>query len=229
MNMHGDVKRRYQSPLRQAQARTTRKAVIGAAARLFAERGYVTTSIDDIAAAAGVSRATVFSSVGGKAVLLKTAFDVAIVGDDEPVALPDRPRSKAIREEPDQRRYLALYAGLVTEMWVRLGGIYEAVRGAASADPEARGLWETHQAQRRVGAANVVGDLQRKGSLREGLEVEAAADIVWVLNDPGLYHQLVDRQGWAPETFARWLAEAMQRLLLADELPTGVSSRPPDA
>jgi hypothetical protein len=46
--------------------------------------------------------------VGGKPALLKTAFDVAIVGDDEPVSLPDRPRSKAIREEPDQRRYLAL-------------------------------------------------------------------------------------------------------------------------
>src|SRR2546426_12500193 len=115
MNTEGDVKRSYQSPLRQAQARTTRKAVIGAAARLFAERGYVATSIDDIAAAAGVSRATVFSSVGGKPVLLKTAFDVAIVGDDEPVSLPDRPRSKAIREEPDQRRYLALYAGLGTD------------------------------------------------------------------------------------------------------------------
>jgi AcrR family transcriptional regulator len=215
------VKRPYQSPLRQAQARTTRAAVIGAAARLFAGHGYVATSIDDIAAAAGVSRATVFSSVGGKPVLLKTAFDVAIVGDDEPVSLPDRPRSKAIREEPDQRRYLALYAALVTEMWVRLGGIYEAVRGAASADPEARELWETHQAQRRAGAANVVGDLLRKGSLREGLEERAAADIVWVLNDPGLYHQLVDRQGWTPERFQEWLAESMDRLLLPDQLPTG--------
>jgi AcrR family transcriptional regulator len=221
MNKDGGVKRSYQSPLRQAQARTTRAAVIRAAARLFAEHGYVATSIDDIAAAAGVSRATVFSSVGGKPVLLKTAFDVAIVGDDEPVSLPDRPRSKAIREEPDQRRYLALYAALVTEMWVRLGGIYEAVRGAASADPEARELWEAHQGQRRVGAANVVGDLLRKGSLRDGLEERAAADVVWVLNDPGLYHQLVDRQGWTAKRFEEWLAESMGRLLLPDQLPSG--------
>ena len=226
MNTEGGVKRPYQSPLRQAQARTTRKAVIGAAARLFAERGYVATSIDEIAAAAGVSRATVFSSVGGKPVLLKAAFDVAIVGDDEPVSLPDRPRSKAIREEPDQRRYLSMYAGLVTEMWVRLGGIYEAVRGAASADPEAGDLWETHQAQRRVGAANVVGDLLGKGSLREGLEEGAAADIVWVLNDPGLYHQLVDRQGWKPERFETWLAESMVRLLLPDQSNSGKPALP---
>jgi hypothetical protein len=73
--------------------------------------------------------------------------------------------------------------------------------------------------QRWVGAANVVGDLLRKGSLRDELAERAAADILWVLNDPGLYHQLVGRQGWAPETFAEWLAETMQRLLLADQLP----------
>ena len=115
-----EVKRPYQSTLRGAQAQSTREAVIAAAARLFAEKGYAATSIEDIAAAAGVSRATVFTSVGGKAKLLKTALDVAIVGDDEPIALPDRPRSKAIRAEPDPRKYLALYAELVTEMDGRL-------------------------------------------------------------------------------------------------------------
>src|SRR5260370_32162154 len=118
-----EVKRPYQSSLRGAQAEATREDVIAAAARLFAEKGYAATSIEEIAAAAGVSRTTVFTSVGGKAKLLKTALDVAIVGDDEPISLPDRPRSKAIRAEPDPRKYLALYAELVTEMDGRLAGI----------------------------------------------------------------------------------------------------------
>jgi len=68
----------------------------------------------------------VFTSVGGKPRLLKSALDVAIVGDDEPIALPERPRSVAIRAEPDPRRYVTLYAELVTEMGGRLAGIYEA-------------------------------------------------------------------------------------------------------
>lgn len=208
------VKPRYKSPLRETQARGTRDAVIDAAGRLFAERGYVATSIEDIAAAAGVSRATVFNSVGGKPVLLKTAFDVAIVGDDEPIALPDRPRSCAIRAEPDPRRYLALYAELVTEMAGRLAAISEAVRSAAGADPDARRLWATHQAQRRQGAANVVSDVLHKGRLRTGLHREDAADIVWVLNDPGLYGHLVLGRGWKPARFRAWLAEMMQRELL---------------
>jgi TetR/AcrR family transcriptional regulator, regulator of autoinduction and epiphytic fitness len=218
MKVGSKVKRPYQSTLRGAQAQSTREAVIGAAARLFAERGYAATSIEDIAGAAGVSRATVFTSVGGKAKLLKTALDVAIVGDDEPVALPERPRSKAIRAEPDPRKYLALYAELVTEMDGRLAGIHEAVRGAAGVDPDARALWETHLAQHRQGAANVIADLNRKGGIRPGLDPESAADIVWLLG-PGTYHMLVSRRGWSPKRFQAWLTETFISQLLPAERP----------
>jgi AcrR family transcriptional regulator len=217
MNRRRDVKRPYESTLRGAQARSTREVIIAAATRLFVEQGYVAASIEQIAAAAGVSRATIFTSVGGKPMLLKRALDVAIVGDDQPVALPERPRSVAIRAEPDPRRYLTLYAELVTEMGGRLAGIYEAVRGAAGADPDARALWESHLEQRRTGAANVVGDILRKGRLRKGVDPEVAADIVWVLNDPGLYHSLVHRRHWTPGKYRAWLAATMVRQLLPDE------------
>jgi AcrR family transcriptional regulator len=216
MTAEAEVKRRYQSTLRGTHAQSTRKAVIAAAGRLFVERGYAATSIEEIAAAAGVSRATVFTSVGGKPKLLKTALDVAIVGDDEPLSLPERPRSKAIRAEPDPRKYLALYAELVTEMDGRLAGIHEAARGAAGVDPEARALWESQLAQHRQGAANVVGDLMRKGGIRPGLDPEAAADIVWLLG-PGAYYMLVHRRGWSPDRFQAWLTETFIRQLLPDE------------
>ena len=211
-----EVKRSYQSSLRGAQAQSTREAVIAAAGRLFAERGYAATSIEEIAAAAGVSRATVFTSVGGKSKLLKTALDVAIVGDDEPIPLPDRPRSRAIRAEPDPRKYLALYAELVTEIDGRLAGIHEAVRGAAGADRDARALWETHLAQHRQGAANVIGDLARKGGIRKDLDPETAADIVWLLG-PGTYQMLVHTRGWSPDRFQEWLTETYISQLLPPE------------
>src|SRR6266704_619949 len=224
MKVGAEVKRSYQSSLRGAQAQSTREAVIAAASRLFTERGYAATSIEEIAAAAGVSRATVFTSVGGKARLLKTALDVAIVGDDAPRALPDRPRSKAIRAEPDARKYLALYAELVTEMDGRLAGIHEAVRGAAGVDPDARTLWESHLAQHRQSAANVIADLTRKGGLRPGLDPDAAADIVWLLG-PGAYHMLVHRRGWSPERFQAWLTETFISQLLPVEVPRSRSGR----
>src|SRR5438270_7480116 len=136
------VKRKYDSSLRRDQARATRRAIIDAAARLFAQHGYAATSVDQIAESAGVGRATVFAAVGGKAALLKAAYDVAIVGDDEPVSLVERPRSQRILADPDPYGQLALYAELCTEMAGRLSGIHEAVHGGAHVDPEVRELWD---------------------------------------------------------------------------------------
>jgi len=93
--------RTYRSPLRDEQVRGTRRAVVAAAHDLFVEHGYAATTIDAVAERAGVSRKTVFSAVGGKAVLLKLALDWALAGDDEPVPLADRPEVRQERRETD--------------------------------------------------------------------------------------------------------------------------------
>ena len=208
------VKRGYRSPLREAGARATRAAIVTAATRLFIELGYAATSVDAIADAAGVSRATVFATFGGKAAILKAAYDVALVGDDEPVPLADRPRSKVVQAEPDAGRLLEGYAEILTEISGRLAPIYEAVRGGASADPEAREVWEKIQTERRIGGANVVRLLTARRALRKDLDREIAGDLVWVLNDPGLYFMLVHRRRWSPVRFRGWLAETLKAQLL---------------
>ena len=207
-------KKRYESPLRKAQAQSTRMLVLDAARRLFAERGYVATSVDEIAKAAGVGRATVFASVGGKPTLLKQAYDVGLVGDDQPISLPDRPRSQAIRSDPDPYRLLAGYAELVTEIAGRIAGIYEAVRQASGADREARALWAEILRQRRAGMDNLVRDLTTRISLRDGLDARQAADIAWVFTDPWQYHMLVMQRGWTPEQYRVWLTETLRSQLL---------------
>ena len=209
------VKRQdYRSPLRSAQAAATRETIIRAAAALFIERGFGATSIDAVAAAAGVGRATVFTSVGGKAVLLRAAYDVALVGDDEPIPLPERAWAKNVREAPTQRSAIERYADGITDYGGRVAPIYEALRGAASTDPEVRTMWEEIRKERRGGAANFVRVLTERGPLRRDLDEDAAADIVWVLNDPGLYHQLVIERGWQPTLYCRWLRETMSSQLL---------------
>jgi len=214
LNKEPAVKRTYRSPLRSAQAGQTRRAIIDAATLLFVRDGYGATSIEAIAEAAGVSRATVFTACGSKAALLKTAYDVALVGDDVDVPLPLRPQSIAIRAEPDPRRYLERYAGLIVELGSRVAAIYEAIRGAASADPDIRPVWDKIQGERRIGAAHVVADAGSKGPLRAGLDLEAAADLVWVLVDPGLCHMLVNGRGWSSRRYAEWLGRALCHELL---------------
>ena len=49
---------------REEYAEATRQAIVGAARRLFSERGYFATKVDDIAALARVAPATVYAVSG---------------------------------------------------------------------------------------------------------------------------------------------------------------------
>src|SRR5262245_35111070 len=129
------VKRAYSSDLRAAQARRTRRQIVDAAGSLFAEHGFSATTVDAIASRAGVSRKTVFTSVGGKVELLKLAYDYAMAGDDEPVAMIDREGLQDVINEPDPYRQLELYARFVSAANSRVARLYVVLRGAAEVDP----------------------------------------------------------------------------------------------
>jgi len=207
------VKRHYASAVRAEQVRATRRAVVEAARELFVRQGWTATSIEQVAAAAGVSRATVFT-VGGKPELLKLAYDTAIGGDDEDVAMADRPAVRELAAAPDLDALAARYVELVVAAGVRVAGIYVALRAAADADERVRALFADVQAQRLTGATGFVATLTARGWLRPGLEPEAAADVLWTLLDPGLYAALVLDRAWPPERFAAWWERTLRAQLL---------------
>ena len=94
------------------KVRLSRGKVLDAARTLFLARGYDGTTITAIASGARVSVQTVYNTVGSKAEVLKASYDVALAGDDEPVAIRDRPAFRAMAAETDGRRFLARYAAL---------------------------------------------------------------------------------------------------------------------
>jgi len=206
--------RSYSSTLRADQARRTRRRIVDAAAELFAEHGYAGTTIDAVATAAGVSRKTVFDSVGGKAQLMKLAYDFAIVGDDEPVPLADRPEMRAMLAEPDYGKRLAMYASLVVGIDRRLSSAWRAFEGAATSDPEAAKFYVAMVQQRRQAMREAAQMFADAGALRPDLDVEVAADLMWFYNDPSLYDKLVRQRGWSISRFESWLTEALQVQLL---------------
>ncbi len=209
------VKRPYDSPARRSKAQATRADVIAAAASLFAARGYTATTAAAVAERAGVSRATVFNSVGGKPDLLRAAYRLAVRGEHPDIPLGQQARSRTIQSEPDPARLLEGYAQVCTEIAPRLSPLYETIRAAARADHEAAELWDELQSERRVGAGRVVTALEQRGHLPAPLDASHAADILWVLNDPGLYHLLVEQRGWSRTLFRTWLTETMKSQLLA--------------
>lgn len=198
-----------------AQAQTTRRAIVDAAAALFVERGYGATSVDAIAAAAGVSRKTVFTAAGGKLETLKLALDWAIAGDDAPIPVLERPHVRAALAEPDARRILRDFATNILEVMSRTAALTRVLESAAGLDADLRALNDDLRAQRQLGMTFLASVLDERGALRPGLTVTEAADVLWLLNDSTPYHRLVVEQGWPADRYEAWLADTLLSLLVA--------------
>jgi AcrR family transcriptional regulator len=211
--MSGTVKRDYRSQLRTAQAEQTRRSVIDAASRLFVEHGYGATTVDEIADQAGVSRKTVFTTVGGKLELLKTAIDWAVAGDDEPIALQDRAAFRKLLEKSDPRTLLEGWAHVLVEIDARVAALFQALEVAAGMDAAARALLEQSRRQRLDGARTIVERLADLNALGD-LGVDEAVDVAWLAGDPALYDRLVRERGWSPRRFEEWLAGTLVGQLL---------------
>lgn len=207
-----DVKRPYRAPRRAEAARTTRRAIIDAAHVLFVGQGYGTTTIDQIAVRAGVSRPTVFS-VGSKAELLKLARDVAMAGDDEAVNVTSRARFQRLLAEPDAVVTVRLFAEHVCDLLGRYSALDEVVRQAAGSDDEISRLWQASETQRLKAARLVVANLAGKAELR--LPPDRAADVLWLLMAPDSYRRLVHMRRWSRARYTDWYAETMTTQLLA--------------
>jgi AcrR family transcriptional regulator len=207
-------KRAYRSDLRAEQARRTRWQIVTAAGELFAHRGYAGTTIDAVAERARVSRKTVFTAVGGKPVLLKLAYDWAVVGDDEEIPLVERERIQKMRQEPDPVRLLEAYSRHFAEVVVRVAPLYLALRNAADADDEARGLFAEVQAERMRGMRMLAEQLARIGGLRPGLSVRRANDLLFFHIDPAHYELLVLTRGWSIAAFRDWFLSSLKLHLL---------------
>ncbi|MFB8775957.1 TetR/AcrR family transcriptional regulator [Streptomyces broussonetiae] len=209
-------RRRYDSPLRDQQARRTRQAIVAAAARLFADRGYAATSLADIATDAAVARPTAFAAFGSKAALLREVVDRALAGDDEPVPVAERPWFRPVREGRTPQAVLRAYAEVCRLIGGRAAEIFEVVRRAADEGPELSRLWETMQRNRRAGATMVVDRIEALDPGPRGLDHERAVDIVWMFNDPSHYRSLVLTCGWSDQEYTAWIADQMSHGLRLD-------------
>src|SRR5258708_7477880 len=120
--MNDDVKpgRPYQGAARQARTRRTRAAVAAAALSLFAERGYAATTIEAISDRSDTPQATVYRLFSAKLGIFKALLDVSVAGDDEAVAMLDRPQVRALLSAEDPKDQLAGFAALAGDVMARV-------------------------------------------------------------------------------------------------------------
>ncbi len=188
---------------------------MAAARELFLAQGYGATTVEQIAERAGVSKPTVFSAVGNKQEVLATLRPVALGADDPGPTVAEREPWQRVVNEPDPYRAVELEVEHLTDLWSRHAELNDVLRGAAgSGDPALQELFETGEGQRLIAAQRFVHALADKGSVRDGLDREAATDVVWLLIAPENYHALVSARGWPRARYEQWLTDALTHALL---------------
>jgi AcrR family transcriptional regulator len=114
--------------VRELQRQLTRRLLLDAAARLFAADGYTATTIDEIAAAAGANRATLYLHFDGKEALAR-----ALLGEVYELTLE---QLETLADEPAWTRpVLRAWIAANAELWPRgaemMAGLREAMIATA--------------------------------------------------------------------------------------------------
>jgi AcrR family transcriptional regulator len=201
-----DARRAYDGTRRQAQAQATRLEIQEAARRLFIERGYNATTMAEIARAAGVAYQTVYSAFGNKLGLAQeiiwSSFEVEGVNE----MLDDA------RKSTDPHVWVSTGARVARIIGDRLGELLRLMR--ESGDPQLMAEWRAVEDRRREQEIAWRDKLVESGSLAPTLTPDEALSVMWALTGTQLHYQLVTQQGWSPDRYEQWLADALRTLVL---------------
>jgi AcrR family transcriptional regulator len=198
------------TPSRKQRAAATRQRMMDAAYRVFSARGYAKTTMEAIAAEAGVAVQTVYFTFHAKAAVLQAAYEYAVLGAER--TPPHRMDWwRAADAESDIGRAVAhIVVGSVV-VFERAAPLVWAVHG----DEDARPTYEFNENLRRSGYAQLIAILVRKQRLRRGLTRRRARDIMLTLLGPQVYFLFTTELGWTTQQYAAWAKGALLRELFS--------------
>jgi AcrR family transcriptional regulator len=166
------------------------RAILDAALRLMAAEGYARMSMDRVAAAAGVTKATIYRRYPGKAALATAAL--ADLRERRPVPASDDPRADLV-EELERFR-----AGIERPRGMAMLG---TVLAEEAHTPE---LIEHFRRDVVLPRRARLREILRRARLRDGLDAETAAAML-----VGSYYATYLARGRPPRSWARRLADAV--------------------
>ena len=197
---------------RAVQAADTRALIVSVAGRLFAEQGYVPTTIDAIASESGVALQTVYNSVGNKAALLSAVLDAAASGPHSPSNVLELMRQRTA-EAPDLDALIAVLADWFVEVHRRTGPVMGVIAQAAAVDPSVAKLQAGRALQRLERYGEAAAAVRSLGGLQSGMSDADAAAAIWSLGHPQTYRTLVGDAGWTVKAYRGWLLRSLAAAL----------------
>jgi AcrR family transcriptional regulator len=196
---------------REEYAEATRRAIVAAARRLFSERGYFATKVDDIASVARVAPATIYAVSGGKQGLLRTLTDVLTT---DPIV---QATIGGAEELDDPAAIMRLLATGVRKVREQFGDIMRVLLTTAPHDKAVAENLALATRRFRAAFVPIIRKLMSLGALREGLNEADAVDVLWFYFGYSGMFTLCDDNGWTYERAESWLCEAASRSLLREE------------
>jgi AcrR family transcriptional regulator len=193
---------------REVTAAETRREILGAARRLFAEHGYANTSVQEVAAEAGVAIQTVYASVGTKSALVLALNDLL----DEEAGVAEL--AVELLEESDPARLIAMGVHLTRQLNERCGDLIWVLLSAEPSEPDAAAAVADGLRRHDQGAAGIAHRLASLGALHDGLPPERAAAVLSMMTAPAGWRQLTEGSGWSFDDAEAWLTTSLTPLLL---------------
>lgn len=195
---------------RDEYAAATRQAILEAARKLFAERGYFATKVDDIATAARVAPATVYVVSGGKYGLLT---ELIRIWTTDPIVETATARMIDMTDPVFIVRELAAGSRRMREQYA---DIMRVILATAPHDEAVAKALADATLVYRTAFVPIAERLAKLGALRPGIDVAAAIDLFWFYFGYNSYFTLHDDNGWSYERAEHWLADQACRELLSE-------------
>ncbi len=198
---------------REIQAQATRREIVAAARKLFAERGYGATTIAEIARAARVSPQTIYDSVGSKARIVGLLND--LIDADAGVGQV----AVGLTTAADAPAVLRIQVTIPRRILENCGDIVRVASQAGASEPELAAVRKEGQRRHAAGCTRIAERLEQLGGLR--MPVREAAATLTALTDVVWWVMLQDDYGWSAKRIAEWAETSLTRLLLAgpDDAP----------
>ena len=188
--------------------------MLASAGELFVTKGYVATTIADIARHARVAVDTVYATVGRKPALLREVLESALSGTDAVVPAEQRDYVKRSQQAARATDKITAYVEGLVRLQSRLAPVFLVVRDASGIDPDSAVEW-TRIAERRARNMRMfAADLRTTGELRDDLSDAEVADIIWSMN-VGVLATSRRRSRLAAGAVRTHLVDAWTRILLS--------------
>jgi AcrR family transcriptional regulator len=202
---------------RDIAVEATERAIVEAALSLFQDRGYTATTMEDLAAAAGVAVQTIYNSIGGKRAVLSRVIDYVAAGPEAPTPIPSFMRERTAAAG-SAREIVGIMVDWFTDSHRRMAEVWPIVEQAAAVDQDVAALQRARAAQRFRNYHEAAAAIARLGGLN-GLDEPEAAAAIWTVSHPFVRRFLIVEQGWPEDRYRAWLLESLSRVLLGIQVP----------